>query len=179
MEHTTQSAGTRALATHADSPLAQGGTLKRRWFRKVETREDALKTINDASAAFFAVAALQAVLGVFLLGPGIFIDVALYVGLAAWLRYGKSRIAAVGLLGVAGISMATTIAAQLKLTIGGTNVILATIVLYAAAKAVEATFKLRGRFKTGLSMSGGPDRSWNDEGPADPMGAGAKTHSKL
>jgi hypothetical protein len=73
-------------------------------------------------------AALQAVLGIFLLGPGI----------AAWLRYGESRIAAVGLLGIASISMATTIAAQLKVTIGGTNVILAAVVLYAAAKAGEA-----------------------------------------
>jgi hypothetical protein len=40
-----------------------------------------------------------------------------------------------------------TIAAQLKIIEGGKNIVLALIVFWSAAKAVEATFKLRGRFK--------------------------------
>ena len=131
-----------------DHPSGGGRKPQWGWFTKIKKREDALKTINDISMAFFVIAALQAVFGVLLFGAEIFIDVALYVGLAAWLRYGKSRIAAVGLLAVASISMAVTIAAQLNLITGGRNVILAAITLYAAAKAVEATFKLHGRFKT-------------------------------
>lgn len=133
-----------------DDPLEHNGMLRRRWFAKVETREDALKTINETSIAFFAVAAIQAVLGVLFYGPEVFIDVTLYVGFAAWLRHGKSLIAAVGLLAQASISMVMTIAAQLKLIKGGGNIFLATIVLYAAAKAAEATFKLHGRFKSDI-----------------------------
>jgi GYF domain 2 len=139
---------TQPVVAQKDYPPAPGGMLKWRWFAKIETREDAVRTINETSIAFFAVAAIQAVLGIFLYGSEIFIDVALYVGFAAWLRYGKSRIAAVALLAQAGISMAITIAALLRLTTGGRNLILAAIVFYAAAKASEATFKLHGRFKT-------------------------------
>ncbi len=127
------------------SPTTEGRKPLRKWLSKIETREDALKAISDISIAFFAVAALQAVLGVFLIGVDVFVaaDVALYVGLAVWLRYGKSRLAAVALLAQAAVSMGSTIAAQLNLITGGRNVALAAITLYAAAKAVEATFKLK------------------------------------
>jgi len=66
---------------------------------------------------------------------------------AAWLRWGRSRTAAVVLLLAATVALGTTIGAQLKIVQGGKNIWLALIVFWVAAKVVEATFKLYGRFK--------------------------------
>jgi hypothetical protein len=90
-----------------DDRSASGKKPKGRWYTKIATREDALKTVKDASNAFFAVAAIQAALSLLGLGlpPGteaFFIGVAaLYAVLAAWLRYGKTRGAAIGLVALA------------------------------------------------------------------------------
>ena len=80
---------------------------KSNWFKAINTREEALKTIKDSSSAFFFVAALQAAIGIWLatqyptsgfdVGETI-IDVAIYAVFAAWLRWGLSRTAAVVLL---------------------------------------------------------------------------------
>jgi hypothetical protein len=75
------------------------------------------------------------------------ITVAIYAIFAAWLRWGRSRTAAVVLLLVARVGLGTTIAAQLNIIQGGKNVVLALIVFWAAVKAVEATFKVRRRFR--------------------------------
>jgi len=129
---------------------------KSKWFKAIDTREEALKTIKDSSSAFFFVAALQAAIGIWLAmqypNSGFdvsetMIDVAIYAICAAWLRWGRSRTAAVILLFAATVALGTTIGAQLKIIQGGKNIWLALIVFWAAVKAVEATFKLRGRFK--------------------------------
>ena len=133
---------------------------KSKWFAAIATREEALKIINETAMGFFAVAAIQAVLGLVLMnansnvGAEVLIDVPLYVGLAAWLKWGLSRTAAVLLLVVASISAVTTVLGQLKIMDGGKNMVLAAIVLWAAIKAVEATFKLRGRFKNDAVSAG-------------------------
>ncbi len=124
--------------------------------KAINTREEALKTIKDSSSAFFFVAALQAAIGIWLatqyptsgfdVGETI-IDVAIYAVFAAWLRWGLSRTAAVVLLLAATVALAMTIGAQLKIIQGGKNIWLALIVFWAAVKAVEATFKVHGRFK--------------------------------
>jgi hypothetical protein len=128
---------------------------KTRWFKAIQTREEALKTINSTSACFFMVAGLQAAIGLLLssyagggFDPADFlVNAVLYVVFAAWLRWGRSRIAAVILLFIAIAALAMTVGAQLKIIKGGQNIWLAVIVFWAAVKAVEATFKLRGRFK--------------------------------
>jgi len=131
-------------------------TPKSKWFKPIHTREEALKTIKDSSSAFFFVASLQGAIGMWLatqypdLGFDVgetVIEVAIYTAFAAWLRWGRSRTAAVILLLMATVALGTTIGAQLKIIPGGKNIWLALIVLWAAVKAVEATFKLRGRFK--------------------------------
>jgi hypothetical protein len=126
------------------------------WFKAIKTREEALKTIKDSSSVFFFVAALQAAIGIWMatqypdagfdMGETV-ITVAIYAIFAAWLRWGRSRTAAVVLLLVATVALVTTIAAQLNIIQGGKNVVLALIVFWAAVKAVEATFKVRGRFR--------------------------------
>jgi hypothetical protein len=128
---------------------------KTKWFKAIQTREEALKIINSASTCFFVVAGIQAAVGLLLssyadssFDPTDFLaNAVLYVVFAAWLRWGWSRIAAVILLFIATIALAMTVGAQFKIIKGGQNIWLAVIVFWAAVKAVEATFKLRGRFK--------------------------------
>jgi hypothetical protein len=148
------------------APVAPAATAtataksKSKWFAAIATREEALKIINETAMGFFAVAAIQAVLGLVLMnansnvGAEVLIDVPLYVVLAAWLKWGRSHTAAVLLLVVASISAVTTVLGQLKIMDGGKNMVLAAIVLWAAIKAVEATFKLRGRFKDDAVSAG-------------------------
>jgi hypothetical protein len=128
---------------------------KSKWFKPIHTRDEALKTIKESSSGFFAIAALQGTIGLWLatqpnsgfdIGETM-IDVAIYAVFAAWLRWGRSRTAAIVLLITATIALGTTFGAQLKVIQGGKNIVLALIVFWAAVKAVEATFKLRGRFK--------------------------------
>jgi hypothetical protein len=134
---------------------AESGSQKSKsnWFKTIQTREEALKTISVTALGFFAIAGIQTLAGLFLIanssdvGLDMLIDVPLYVGLAAWLKWGRSRTAAVLLLIVASISAVTTVLGQLRIIDGGRNMFLAAIVFWTAVKAVEATFKLRGRFK--------------------------------
>jgi hypothetical protein len=139
-----------------DEAVSVADTPRSKWFKPIHTREEALKTIKDSSSAFFFVAALQGAIGMWLatqypdLGFDVgetVIEVTIYTAFATWLRWGRSRTAAVILLLMATVALGTTVGAQLKIIPGGKNIWLALIVLWAAVKAVEATFKLRGRFK--------------------------------
>ena len=119
---------------------------KKGWFSKIESRADALKTVKDASTGFFVVAALQAALS-FLVGFSVLIDAAIYVVGGFFLRRFNSRAAAVVLLSLALLGLGVTVANKFGENLGGgNNIFLAAIVLWAAIRAVEATFKLRGRF---------------------------------
>lgn len=115
-------------------------------FAKIETREDAIKTVKDVSAAFFVVAAIQGALS-FVVGLSILFDVVIYVVAGFWLRKTNSRVAAVILLVIslvgAGVTFANKAGANLG---GGNNIFLAVILAWAAVRGVEAAFKLRGRF---------------------------------
>jgi hypothetical protein len=133
---------------------------KSNWFKAINTREEALKTIKDSSSVFFFVAALQAAVGIWVatqypdLGFDVaetIIDVAIYGVFAAWLRCGLCRTAAVVLLLAATVALIMTIGAQLKVIQGGKNLWLALIVFWTAIKAVEATFKVHGRYKQGAT----------------------------
>lgn len=121
---------------------------KKGWFSKIESREDALKVVKDTSMGFFAVAGLQAALS-FLVGFSVLFDAFIYVVGAFFLRRYNSRAAAVVLLVLAlagaGVTFANKAGANLG---GGNNIFLAFIVLWAGTRAVEATFKLRGRFSS-------------------------------
>jgi hypothetical protein len=147
---------------------AGSGTQKSKsnWFKAIQTREEALKRIKEISAAFFFLAMLQGAVGIWMAtqypssgfdtGETV-IDVSIYTVCAAWLRWGRSRTAAIILLVAATVAFGTTIAAQLKIIQGGKNIVLALIVFWSAVKAVEATFKLRGRFKQEETARQGPN----------------------
>lgn len=115
-------------------------------FAKIESRDDALKVIKDASIGFFFIAVLQAGLG-FFVAPSLMIDAVLYAILAGVLLKWKSRIAAVLLLLLAGGALVMTFLNMIGATaMGGSNIILGLVILWAAVRAVEATFRLKGEF---------------------------------
>jgi hypothetical protein len=115
-------------------------------FAKIENRSEAVKVIKDTSIAFMVLGVIQGAIGYFLF-PELLYDAALYIVLGLILLVVKSRIAAVLLLILSGISVVTTVTNLLGITAsGGGNIIVALIIFGAAVKAVEATFKLHGRF---------------------------------
>lgn len=119
---------------------------KKGWVTKIESREDALKMVKDTSTGFFVVAGIIAAIS-FVLGPSLLVDAVLYAVGAFFLRRYNSRVAAVLLLILASASAAVTFANMAGANLGGgNNAFLAVIIFWAAIRAVEATYKLRGRF---------------------------------
>lgn len=119
----------------------------KRWFSSIDTREDAEKTAKDCGNGFFAVAALQGVLGAFI-APSLIFDAVVYAICGYFIRFKYSRAAAVIAMILAAIAGVTTLMNRMGQNVGGgNNIFLAAIVIFAAVRSVEATFKLRGRFK--------------------------------
>ena len=138
---------------------------KKGWLSKIESRAEALKVVKDTSMAFFVVAGLQAALS-FLVGFSILIDAGLYVIGGFLLRRFNSRAAAVALLILALLGTVVTVANKLGENLGGgNNILLALIVLWAAVRAVDATFKLHGRYSADVVPVG----STAQPGDASPL----------
>lgn len=136
--------------------MSEVNERKKGWFAKIESRDDALKVVKDTSMGFFFVAALQAALS-FLLGFSIIFDAVIYAAGGFFLRRYNSRAAAVVLLILAVVGAGVTFANKAGANLGGgNNIFLALIILWAAIRAVEATFKLRGRFSAGAATSEAP-----------------------
>ena len=115
-------------------------------FARIGSRDDALKTVNDTARVFFVIAALQAILS-FVIAPSLIIDAILFAALAGILLKWKSRVSAVLLLLLGGGALVMTVLNIAGVTAAvGTNIILATIIVWAAIRAIEATFKLQGKF---------------------------------
>jgi hypothetical protein len=149
----------RELAADSDAskPSAVAGWLAirqmgelvlARLVKPIKSREDALKAVNNTSTVFFGVAGIQAIIGLAIaakfsksafdiaINAGL-IGVGLYVAFASWLRWGRSRFAALLLLLMALMSFGAKTAGS------GINIWLVSLIVFCAAcKAVEATFKL-------------------------------------
>ena len=117
-------------------------------FGKIETREAALKTLRDAAYVCFFLAALMLIFVFVFHQTSAVVDAVIYLVLGALLHFLRSRVAAVVFalvsLGSLGVTVANMAGASLP---GGRNIILAVIVVFASVRAVEASFKLHGRFK--------------------------------
>ena len=114
-------------------------------FSRIESREEAFKIIKDVSNGFFLIAAIQGLVGAFLI-RSLLLDAALYAVLAAMLRAWRSRMVALLLLGSAFVSAVCTVLTKLGVAqLGGNNVLLAAIMLWVAFRGVQATFLLWGR----------------------------------
>jgi K+ transporter len=109
----------------------------------IATREDALKTVRDASLGFLFLAGLQTVIGI-AIAPALLVDAMVLGSLGLWLKISNSRAAAVLLLIVAVLEAVVTLLNKLKVThSGGTNIFLGILMVIVAVRAVEATFKLQ------------------------------------
>jgi hypothetical protein len=117
------------------------------WFAKLTSKEEALSLVKNASIGFWAIAGIQGLIGVFYM-PSVIADAVVMAVLAAILFRWRSRVAAVLLLLMSTLILAVTILNKVGMTDqGGRNIVLAVIFFWAAVRAVEATFKLHGRFK--------------------------------
>jgi hypothetical protein len=118
---------------------------KRKWFSKIETRDDALKVIKEVSLTFLGLAGLQLALMVFVLRQyAVVYDVAVIVLGVFFLWRFKSRAAAVLLLLLAGAELGVTVANRAGAAVGGgNNIFLGLVMLWAGIRAVQASFKLR------------------------------------
>ncbi len=140
---------------------------RRGLFARIESRDDALKTVRDAAAAFLFLAVLQGALG-FFLASSMLIDAVAYLVLALALRQWHSRVAAMVLLLFALGAASVTVLNRVGLThSGGGNVFLAIIVLVVSIRAVEATFKLHGRYAAAPGAAPAP-------APAAPKAVGGR-----
>ena len=122
--------------------MAEQTPKKRGLFSKIETREDALKTIKDSSITFYLIGGLQIALS-FFLGASAIVDGLLFIIFAFLLQKFNSRIVAVLLLILSGAGLVVTTMNSFGGGQGGRNVILALVVLWASIRAVQATFKLQ------------------------------------
>jgi len=114
-------------------------------FAKIREEEDAVKVVGAASLAFFIAGGLFMILS-YWYGPELLVDGVAYVVLGFLLRTFRSRVVAILLLLLAIV----TVLLALRIFSGhgfsgGLNIILAAFVVWAGARAVEATFKLRAK----------------------------------
>jgi len=115
-------------------------------FSRMESRQDALDVTRDSAKGFFVLSVIQTLGGIFLI-PSMLFDAVIFAALAGMLIAWKSRIVAVILLLMALLVVVTTTLTKLGIAkVGGSNIFLALIILWAAVRAVHATFLLHGRF---------------------------------
>ena len=117
---------------------------KSRFFGPIDTREEALKVVKESAIAFVVLGAISG--SIALAMPqmrGLLWDAMLMILLAGALYQWKSRAAAVALLVLATLSAVVTVANMIGvMNKGGTNIVLALIVVWAAYRGVQATFAL-------------------------------------
>jgi len=135
---TRAAAGERQYVSRTKS---QGETFV--LFTPVKSVEAARIAIRESASGFFVLAAFQTAGGVILRTPSLILDGLVFVVLASWMAWRSSRLAAMLMLVQAGAIVTTTIVNRLGGGFaGGSNVILALVALWAALRAVVATFRL-------------------------------------
>ncbi|MCB8963162.1 MAG: hypothetical protein H6651_22810 [Ardenticatenales bacterium] len=119
--------------------------MKRKsFFSPIQTRQEALKTINGNAWGFMFLGLIQVVISFFLF-PELLYDGVIYIVLGALLGLFKGRIVAILLLLASLLGLVSTFTNVMGVTsVGGGNLILAVIIVGGAVKSIEATFKLRG-----------------------------------
>ena len=122
--------------------MAEAPKKKSALFSKIETRDDALKAVRDCAGGFFVVAAIQGLIGAFLV-PSMLIDGVLIGAFALILRQWHWRLAAIVLLSMALLMLVSTVGNRLGVTSqGGGNIFLAVLMVLAGIRSVQATFIL-------------------------------------
>ncbi|MCH8049144.1 hypothetical protein IH979_00290 [Patescibacteria group bacterium] len=121
--------------------------MKKFWFAKIYSKEQALFVTKEAAKGFYVLAAIQAVVGWFVSGPLALVDAALFAFFAFLMARFQSRLAAVILLVLSFLALLSTILNIALNSGGGTNFILAALLLWLSIRAVQATFKYQSMVK--------------------------------
>ena len=130
--------------------------LKMKMFSSIGDREAAVAMAKDCGNAFFLIAAIQGVVGALVM-PSVLADAVVYALCGYFVRFKHSRVAAVlGLLLSAFVLWVTLSNWFGQSQSGGSNIILAVVITIAAVRAVEATFKLHGRFAEAMTEAQEP-----------------------
>lgn len=130
-------------------PSAPGMTVgmmetKIAWISTIETRDDALKVVKAGTAAFFFLAALHVLLYLVLKNSVPLIDAAVVVVGALAVRELHSRPAALILVALSCAEAIVTFANELGAHLGGgSNVVLAGLMVWVAIRTLQATSALQ------------------------------------
>jgi hypothetical protein len=120
--------------------------LKMKLFSPIGDREAALALAKDCGNAFFAIAAIQGLMGALVM-PSVLADAVVFALCGYFVRFKQSRVAAVVGLLLSALVLWVTVSNRLgQSQSGGSNLILAVVITIAAVRGVEAIFKLHGRF---------------------------------
>jgi hypothetical protein len=135
------------------------GPFKSFNFSPIEDRETALKIVEDCFKGFLTLAALQTVIGAFLMKK-LIIDGVLIAGLACGFKLWKSRVAAILLLAIGLVAAGTTVASLMGVKdMGGRNIFLAALFVYTGIRSVQAAFALRKFPEDGVPPVGDAKRT--------------------
>lgn len=127
--------------------MAEQQAKKPGLFSVIQDRDGAIKIARDCGNALLMLAVLQGLIGVFL-ARSLLVNAAIFAVCGLYIRSSYSRTAAILCLLVAAFAAVTTFANRVGASGGGgKNIFLAVIMLWVGIRAVEATFKLHGKFR--------------------------------
>lgn len=112
-------------------------------FGKIKNQENALTVIKDASNTFYFLAAIQIILGYFIMGVEVIIDGVIFAVFAFLLRKFNSRVVAVILLLLSIAGLVITGINKFGSGTGGQNLFLAVIMVWVSVRSIQATFGLK------------------------------------
>jgi len=123
-------------------------------FSRIQTGQDAADFLGEVATMFYLIAAIQAAVGLLVLGDVYFlIDAAVYAGLATWIFLKQSTIAAILLVVVRAIILVVAFKLVSQTGFGFQGAAFSVITLGLSIRAVEATIKLK-KAKAELGVGG-------------------------
>lgn len=121
------------------------------WLTRISDRETAGSMARECAIAMLFWAAVQAAFS-FKYGSSLLIHALVLAGAGVWLLRSKSRAAAIVLALYALINAGITLAINAGVPLeGGRNLALALMIAWTAIKAVEAAFRLHGKYAFAVS----------------------------
>ncbi len=113
-------------------------------FTRIQSGQEAADFLGEVVTMFIVIAAIQAAVGLLILGDKYFlIDAGVYAGLATWIYLAQSTVAAILLVGVRAIVLVIAFKLVSETGFGIQGAMFALITLGLSVRTVEATIKLK------------------------------------
>jgi len=124
--------------------LGEDPTTKKEgsYFARIETKEEALSIVKKTSNIFYFLAVLQTLVGFLFWGTSSILDVVIFASTAFLLRKYNSRGIALFMVIISAVLMYSTATCKVNDCLGGKNVFLTVIMLWASVRALQATIKI-------------------------------------